>query len=49
MNVNLIKESARGYQALGVTDVLFQNREIFLTREVNAESCAEIIQQLIVI
>lgn len=47
MNVNLIKESARGYQALGVTDVLFQNREIFLTREVNAESCAEIIQQLI--
>lgn len=47
MNIGLIKESTGGYQSLCITDVLLQNREIFLTREVNSESCAEIIQQLI--
>ncbi len=44
---NAIRESSRGYQALNVTDLLFQNREIFLTEGVDTESCSTVIKQLI--
>lgn len=47
MKTNVIKESGRGYETLGMTDVLLQNREIFLTEEVNCETCAELIKQLL--
>ena len=44
---NVIKESARGYCALGVDDVLLTDREIFLTEEVNSDTCASLIKQLL--
>lgn len=47
MSSNIIRESARGYQALEITDVLLQNREIFLTEEVNSQTCAQLIKQLL--
>lgn len=49
MTSNLIKESARGYQALNVTDLLLKNREIFLTKEVNADTCSELIQHILLL
>ena len=43
----VILESARGYEALHLRDkLLSDSREIFLTEEVNAESCNNLITQL---
>lgn len=47
MTPNVIRESSRGYQSLMIDDVLYQNREIFLTDEVNTETCASLIKQLL--
>lgn len=44
---NVIKESARGYQPLQITDVLMQERKIFLVEEVNTETSSDIIKQLL--
>lgn len=43
----ILKESARGYQALALDDILLQDRAIFLTDEVNTVTCAELIKQLL--
>lgn len=47
MTPNIIKESARGYQPLQITDVLMQERKIFLVEEVNTETSSDIIKQLL--
>lgn len=44
---NVIKESARGYQALAIDDILMQRREIFFTQQVTTESCTGLIKQLL--
>lgn len=44
---NIIKESSRGYQAIAIEDIFLQEREIFLTDEVNTESCTSLIKQLL--
>lgn len=44
---NIIKESARGYQPLQITDVLMQERKIFLVEEVNTETSSDLIKQLL--
>ena len=46
MNTNIIQENARGYQPLAITDVLMQERKIFITEEVNSVTCSELIKQL---
>lgn len=46
MNTNVIRESARGYQPLALADVLLQERKIFITTEVNSDTCTELIKQL---
>lgn len=43
---NVIYESTRGLQLVPVMDELFKNRQIFLEGEINANSCSEIIKQL---
>ena len=47
MTPNVIRESSRGYQELPIDDVLFEDREIFLTEEVNKDTCASLIKQLL--
>lgn len=47
MTPNVLRESARGYQALDINDVLLQEREIFLTDEVNTNTCSDLIKQLL--
>lgn len=47
MTPNIIKESARGYQPLQITDVLMQERKIFLVEEVNTETSSDLIKQLL--
>lgn len=44
---NVVLESARGFQAISLKDkLLSDSREIFLTEEVNAETCDSLITQL---
>ena len=47
MTLNIIKESARGYQSLQITDVLMQERKIFLVEQVSTETCSDLIKQLL--
>ena len=43
----VILESARGFETLYLRDkLLSDSREIFLTQEVNAQSCSSLITQL---
>ncbi len=46
---NIIKETARGYAALDVTDVLMSQRKIFITDEINTELCSDVIKQLMLL
>lgn len=46
---NIIKETARGYSALNITDVLLNKRKVFITDEITPELCNEVIQQLMVL
>ena len=46
---NLIRETVSGLSALSTEDVLFNNREIFLTKAVDVETSAELIKQLMVL
>ncbi len=43
---NILLESARGLQLVPIGDELLRNRQVFLEGEVNAESCGNIIKQL---
>lgn len=43
---NVIYESVRGMQAIPIEDAFLRDRKIFLTGEVNDESCNKIIKQL---
>lgn len=46
--VYVLKETSRGINALSLDDVMFsEQRTIFFTGEVNAESCAELTKQLL--
>ena len=45
--MNIIKKSARGFDLLPLESQLLENRMIFFTEEVNAESCQSLIQQLL--
>ena len=47
MSPNVLRESARGFQALALDDVLLQDRAVFLTDEVNTETCSSLIKQLL--
>ena len=47
MTPNVIKESSRGYQAFLIDDVLFEDREIFLTDRVDTETCASLMKQFL--
>lgn len=47
--MNYIMESTRGFERLPIEEVLFNNREIFLTSEVNAHSSNELILQLMLL
>lgn len=46
MNTNVIKESSRGYDVLRPEDILMEERKIFFTEEVTAESATQLIQAL---
>ncbi|MBE5866609.1 MAG: ATP-dependent Clp protease proteolytic subunit [Lachnospiraceae bacterium] len=46
---NLIKESVRGIEVLAPEDVLFTNREIFLTTEVDSDTANKLIKQLMIL
>ena len=46
---NLIKESVRGMEVLTPEDLLFTNREIFLTTEVDSETSNKLIKQLMIL
>lgn len=46
---NLIKESVRGMECLKMEDILFSNREIFLTTGVDSETANDLIKQLMVL
>lgn len=46
LNNYYVKESARGYDVLGVAETLLSQRKIFLTEGVNETSCHVLIQQL---
>ncbi len=43
---NVIKETARGFDCISLDDEMFNNREIFLTSVIDAQSSVEIIKQL---
>ena len=43
---NIIEETSRGIQSFTIQDSMLRNREIFLTGEINEETAAEIIRQL---
>ena len=43
---NIIKESARGYDLISSTDILFNSRKIFLTTEVTDETCDALLRNL---
>ncbi len=44
---NVVLESSRGLQLVPLKDELLRSRQIFLEGEVNAESCGDIIKQLL--
>lgn len=46
---SLIKESVRGLELLSPENLLFTNREIFLTQEVDSESSNQLIKQLMIL
>ncbi len=46
---NLIRETAGGMRALTTEDILFSNREIFLTDSVDSATSTELIKQLMVL
>lgn len=46
---NLIRETVNGMSALSAEDVLFNNREIFLTKSVDVDTSTELIKQLMVL
>ncbi len=46
---NLIKESVRGMESLTPDDLLFTNREIFLTTGVDSSTANELIKQLMIL
>lgn len=46
---NLIRESVNGIRALNTEDILFSNREIFLTTPVDVDTSADLIRQLMVL
>jgi ATP-dependent Clp protease protease subunit len=46
-HVNEIKESPRGFQPLDITDILYQERKIFLDDDIKPETSVETIKQLI--
>jgi len=46
---NLIKESVRGMEVLTPEDLLFSNREIFLTTRVDSETSNNLIKQLMIL
>ena len=46
---SLIKESVRGLEVLSPENLLFTNREIFLTQEVDTESSNQLIKQLMIL
>jgi ATP-dependent Clp protease protease subunit len=43
---NVIKESANGYNLIGIADEFLDNREIYMTDEVNVETSKLLLQQL---
>lgn len=47
--INLIRESVNGIWALRAEDILFNNREIFLTRPVDVDTSNDLIQQLMIL
>lgn len=47
--VSLLRETVRGIEKTSPDDLLFSNREIFLTNEINAETSNELIKQLMVL
>ena len=46
---NLIRETANGVSILSTEDILFCNREIFLTTEVDVRTSTDLIEQLMVL
>ena len=46
---NLIRETANGIRALTTEDILFSNREIFLTDAVDVDASTELLKQLMVL
>lgn len=46
---NLIRETANGIQGLTSEDILFSNREIFLTTPVDVNTCTELMKQLMIL
>lgn len=49
MSNNIVKESSRGYELVPVESELLTKREVFMCGEVSAESCNDIIKQLLVL
>lgn len=47
MNTNIIKESAAGFATVSIEASLLAERKLFLTEEVNENSCRALIQQLL--
>lgn len=47
--ISLIKESVRGLEILSPENLLFSNREIFLTQEINSDTSNELIKQLMIL
>ena len=46
---NLIRESVNGLSALSTEDILFNNREIFLTTPVDVDTSTDLLKQLMVL
>lgn len=42
----IIKDTSRGLERISPDDVLFTNREIFITDEVNADTCHKLLKEL---
>lgn len=48
-STNYAKESAKGVEKLTLEEVLYSSREIFLTEEVNSDTSAQLIKELMVL
>lgn len=46
---NIIKETAKGYNILHTSDILLSKRKVFITDEITAELCNDVIEQLMVL